>query len=151
VAERNPETGRFEKGHKKLGGERLGNVRSLDVRSVIAGAVDKLGGINRLVKWVNADKLNERIFWSEMYMKLLPLQVHNSGPGAVVLINPEDLDRAIEERGLPVSMFGRDAPVLELSAEEVGNGKSNGQDTEVGLAQGDAGKEDAGNGRDDET
>jgi hypothetical protein len=115
------------------------------VRAVISGAIDKLGGINRLVKWVNADKENERIFWSEMYMKLLPLQVNATGNAAVLVINPDEIDKALEERGLPQEIFGRDAPTLELTAEEVGNGK----DPENGSAAGPEGKGLDGNGRDE--
>jgi len=144
VAERNPETGRFEKGHQKLGGMKAGYAY-LDVRAVISGAIDKLGGINRLVQWVNADKENERIFWSEMYMKLLPVSVNATGNAAVLVINPDEIDKALEERGLPQEIFGRDAPTLELTAEEVGNGK----DPENGSAAGPEGKGLGGNGRDE--
>ena len=117
----------------------------LDVRAVISGAIDKLGGINRLVKWVNADKENERIFWSEMYMKMLPVSVNATGNAAVLVINPDEIDKALEERGLPQEIFGRDVPTLELTAEEVGNGK----DPENGSSAGPEGKGLGGNGRDE--
>lgn len=38
-------------------------------------AAEKLGGWPRLVAWVEKDEINERIFWSQVYPKLLPLQV----------------------------------------------------------------------------
>lgn len=48
-------------------------------KDAIAEAADQLGGTNRLVAWAKEDPLNERAFWSSIYPKLLPLQVHGSG------------------------------------------------------------------------
>ena len=48
-------------------------------KDAIAEAAEKLGGVNRLVKWAKEDVLNERAFWSTIYPKLLPLQVAGSG------------------------------------------------------------------------
>lgn len=45
-------------------------------KDAIADAAEKLGGTNRLVAWAKEDALNERAFWSSIYPKLLPLQVH---------------------------------------------------------------------------
>lgn len=48
-------------------------------KDAIAEAAEKLGGTNRLVDWAKEDPLNERAFWSSIYPKLLPLQVHGNG------------------------------------------------------------------------
>lgn len=61
-------------------------------KDAIAEAAEKLGGTNRLVKWAKEDPLNERAFWSTIYPKLLPLQVHGPGEGG------EHLIRTIERR-----------------------------------------------------
>jgi hypothetical protein len=45
------------------------------VKDAIAQAADKLGGVDRLVKWAKEDAQNERAFWTQIYTKLLPLQV----------------------------------------------------------------------------
>lgn len=44
-------------------------------KEAIAEAAEKLGGVNRLVEWAKEDKLNERVFWGQVYPKLLPLQL----------------------------------------------------------------------------
>lgn len=55
-------------------------------KDAIAEAAEKLGGTNRLVKWAKEDPLNERAFWSTIYPKLLPLQVHGPGEGGALTI-----------------------------------------------------------------
>ena len=54
-------------------------------KEAIAAAADKLGGVNRLVAWAKADPANERVFWGQIYTRLLPVQTQISGPdgGAV--------------------------------------------------------------------
>lgn len=44
-------------------------------KDAIALAAEKLGGVNRLVKWAQEDPANERVFWGSIYTKLLPLQI----------------------------------------------------------------------------
>jgi uncharacterized protein YjbJ (UPF0337 family) len=44
-------------------------------KTAIEVAAEKLGGADRLVAWVKEDPANERVFWSQIYTKLLPLQV----------------------------------------------------------------------------
>lgn len=50
-------------------------------KDAIAQAATELGGADRLVGWAKESPLNERIFWGTIYPKLLPLQIHGSGPG----------------------------------------------------------------------
>lgn len=45
-------------------------------KDVIAQAADMLGGVERLVDWAKEAPENEKAFWSTVYPKLLPLQVH---------------------------------------------------------------------------
>lgn len=47
-------------------------------KSVIAEAAETLGGVARLVAWAQEDKANERVFWGQIYPRLLPHEV--SGP-----------------------------------------------------------------------
>ena len=54
-------------------------------KDAIALAADKLGGTNRLVAWAQEDPANERVFWGQIYTKLLPLQVTGEGGGAVAV------------------------------------------------------------------
>lgn len=55
------------------------NKTTQSVKDAIAQAADELGGSNRLLAWVKEEPLNERIFWKDIYTKLLPLQVNGSG------------------------------------------------------------------------
>lgn len=44
-------------------------------KDIIAEAADRLGGVDRLVAWAQEDAQNERAYWSQIFPKLLPLQV----------------------------------------------------------------------------
>lgn len=44
-------------------------------KEAIEYAASGLGGGVALLTWAKSDKLNERIFWGNIYPKLLPLQV----------------------------------------------------------------------------
>jgi hypothetical protein len=48
-------------------------------KEAIAKAADELGGADRLIEWIKEEPINERIFWKDIYTKLLPLQVNGSG------------------------------------------------------------------------
>ena len=62
---------------KKTGGRAKGTPNKLTAKakSAIELAAEGLGGGARLQAWAKEDPLNERIFWSQIYTKLLPLQV----------------------------------------------------------------------------
>jgi hypothetical protein len=45
------------------------------VREALHLAAQRHGGVDALVKWIRRDKENERIFWSAIYPRLLPLKV----------------------------------------------------------------------------
>ena len=47
-------------------------------REVIAMAADELGGVDRIVAWAKEDKINERLFWSSVYPRLLPLSIQGT-------------------------------------------------------------------------
>ena len=68
----------FKKGRQKTGGRKAGtfNKITVAVKDVIAMAAKRIGGLDRLVKWINESPENERLFWSQMYMKRLPLQIN---------------------------------------------------------------------------
>jgi hypothetical protein len=119
-----PARGRpFEKGMTKIGGRKKGalNIHSRTVRMAIAEAARGLGGVKRLIEWAKEDPLNERAFWTSIWPRLLPLQIQGAGARGEIELNlqikPEELDKALEERGLPTTIFGIDTPVLELEAE----------------------------------
>lgn len=45
-------------------------------KDAIAQAADELGGSQRLVDWAKEDPKNEAAFWTNIYPRLLPLQVN---------------------------------------------------------------------------
>lgn len=70
--------GAFKKGEKRQNqGRPKGslNKTTLAAKEAIALAAEGLGGTDRLIEWAKEDPLNERAFWSNIYPKLLPLQV----------------------------------------------------------------------------
>lgn len=74
------------------------NKTTTAAKEAIELAAKKLGGASRLAEWAKEDPLNERVFWSTIYPKLLPLQVKGAGPNgehiitglAVEFVAPED-------------------------------------------------------------
>lgn len=54
-------------------------------KEAIAYAAEKLGGADRLVEWAQSDPDNEKAFWTQIYPKLLPLQVANAEGEAFVV------------------------------------------------------------------
>lgn len=67
----------FEKG--KPGGpgrpKGLQNKISREAKDAIAIAAEGLGGCMRLIAWAKEDPINERVFWSQIYTKLIPVTV----------------------------------------------------------------------------
>lgn len=55
------------------------NKTTMAAKAMIEEAADRMGGVDRMVKWIKADEANERAFWSSIYPKLLPLQVNGAG------------------------------------------------------------------------
>lgn len=52
-------------------------------KEAIACAAEGLGGTARLIEWAQEDPANERVFWGQIYTKLLPLQVTGEGGGPI--------------------------------------------------------------------
>lgn len=72
--------GSFKKGEKRPGqGRPKGslNKTTQEAKSAIALVAEGLGGSDRMLAWVQEDPANEKLFWSSIYPKLLPLQVAN--------------------------------------------------------------------------
>jgi hypothetical protein len=111
----------FQKGDKRLenAGRKAGtpNRQTRLVREMLEDAAERIGGLERLVTWILKKPDNERIFWSMMYPRLMPLQVHGAGPRGELEFNintrqlsRDQLETELKERGLPLSVFGIDKP-----------------------------------------
>lgn len=51
------------------------NALSTAAKDVIQQAAERLGGVDRLVTWVQLEPANEKVWWGTIYPKLLPLQL----------------------------------------------------------------------------
>lgn len=56
------------------------NKLSKSVKEVLSLAADELGGVDRVVAWVKEDPANERVFWSQMYTKLISASGREDDP-----------------------------------------------------------------------
>lgn len=107
---------KFQRGEPRPpnAGRRAGtpNKSTAEVRAVLLAAVRDIGGEQRLVDWIKESPQNEFAFWTVMVPRLLPLNVRGTGPRGEleVNLNPEELAKRMEERGLPTTIFGLDAP-----------------------------------------
>lgn len=78
--------GSFVKGQKRPNQGKRGPAKTtVAAKEAIALAAEKLGGTDRLVDWAKEDPANERIFWGQIYPKLLPLQVSGEGGQALIV------------------------------------------------------------------
>lgn len=66
------------------------NKTTASAKAVIEEAAHGLGGSKRLLEWAKEAPENEKAFWTSIYPKLLPLQVHGDMDmkvsGGIVLI-----------------------------------------------------------------
>lgn len=47
---------------------------------MIAQVAERIGGVDRMVEWVQEDPENERVFWTSIYPKLLAVQRDQQNP-----------------------------------------------------------------------
>lgn len=69
-------------------------------RNLIMTAIERIGGVNRLVEWVGEDPKNERDFWTKMATRLVqPEQASESGSYAEAIrrLNEKIVDADCEE------------------------------------------------------
>ena len=114
----------FVKGQPKSAGRKKGsqNVHTRMVRWVIGEVARQIGGVDRLTAWVKEEPQNEFAFWTQIYPRLLPLQIQGAGARGEIEVNVklsrEEMMKRLIERGLPTTLFGIDKPVLELEAAD---------------------------------
>ena len=74
------------KGLPKTGGRKKGvqNRTTIAAKEAIEKAAEGLGGYERLKAWAQEDPANERLFWSSIFPKLLPLQVTGQDGAALI-------------------------------------------------------------------
>jgi hypothetical protein len=79
------------------------NKNTVTVKDTIAMAAERIGGEDRLVEWINESPENERLFWTQMYMRLLPLQMNTKieRTDTVIYKTVEELRVELIKRGMP--------------------------------------------------
>ena len=113
----------FPKGMKKTVGRAKGskNLHTRAIREMIEAAAEGLGGTARLISWAMEDEINERLFWSSIWPRILPVQIQGMGARGEIEVNVklsrEEMMKRLIERGLPTTLFGIDKPMLELKAD----------------------------------
>lgn len=76
------------------------NKTTMQAKEAIAAAAEGLGGTPRLIAWAQESPENEKVFWSSIYTRLVPVQV-NGTHDVNVVDRTELLRRASEEvRGI---------------------------------------------------
>ena len=62
------------------------NALSKAAKDVIHQAAERLGGVDRLVTWVQADSANEKVWWGTIYPKLIPLQLTGDPENPITVV-----------------------------------------------------------------
>jgi len=72
---------------KKTGGRKKGtpNKTTASAKDAIAFAAEGIGGAFRMIEWIKEDPQNEKVFWSQMYTKLLPHQIEGTGEDGEII------------------------------------------------------------------
>ena len=123
----------FVKGKPMTGGRKPGvrNLITRDVRKMIIACANELGGLARLIEWCKESEINQRLFWTQIWCRLMPVAIKGSVAHELdvsLKVSGEALRAELEKRNLPQTVFDADEPPLhELKQiEHVPNG--NGQD-----------------------
>lgn len=80
---------------RKTGGRQKGtpNKTTANVRAVLEEAFERMGGVDKLVKWAEAEPTE----FYKLYAKLLPVQVNGKVDGAVTITVSTGVPRAPDE------------------------------------------------------
>jgi hypothetical protein len=73
---------------ERRGGRKKGTPNKMTklAKEQIAEVAGMLGGAERMYQWVKQDPLNERVFWSSIYTKLLPRQIGGDPDGSALQV-----------------------------------------------------------------
>lgn len=82
---------KLETGREKTGGRVKGtpNKTTQIAKDGIALAAEGLGGHTRLIAWCKEDAGNEKAFWTQIYTKLVPVQVGGDPDNPLVVTTIE--------------------------------------------------------------
>jgi hypothetical protein len=92
---------------KGPGRPRGSSAQTLAVKEAVKLCAKRLGGVDALFKWVKAEPEHETIFWRDMYMKLLPIEIESR----LTITHEEALDDL--ERRFPRFVDGKPVKYLD--------------------------------------
>jgi hypothetical protein len=92
---------------------------TVSARQIIDDAFHGIGGTERLIAWINKSPKNESAWWNNIWPRIIPVSATVRGEvrGEFELthrLEGEELKRALEEAGLPPSIFDAPVPVLDV-------------------------------------
>jgi hypothetical protein len=92
----------FKKGRKKTGGRQAGvdNVLSAEAKDVLVRAYTERGGFERFLKWIDSKPYREDLFYSKMWIRLLPMHINVQSHKDVVYRSYHELSIALADKGL---------------------------------------------------
>jgi hypothetical protein len=93
---------------------------TVEAKRAIQMAFEGVGGLPALIKWAEA---NRSVFYTQVWIKLLPLAVKLDQNTIVAYKTVEEVEAAIEERAIPMARL--EPILLELEAEREHERSSN--------------------------
>ncbi len=72
----------------KTGGRQKGSLNKTTglAKDAIAAAAEGLGGTERIVAWAKESPENEKAFWTQLYTKLIPVQLDAAVTGEIGVV-----------------------------------------------------------------
>ena len=77
----------------KTGGRKKGtpNKTTILAKDTIAAVAAELGGAERMAKWAKEDPKNEAAFWTQIYPRMLPLQLAGDESAPLQMVTKVEL------------------------------------------------------------
>ena len=104
-----------------------------EAKQAILMAFDKLGGVDRLVAWVEEDKANEAVFWTKIFTRLTPRPAPEvvAGPAALPPVKgaltwrTPDWAKQLQTKASLRSGVSEAALAVSMAALRQGSGQAN--------------------------
>jgi hypothetical protein len=108
----------FKKGRKKTGGRKAGvdNVLSAEAKDILVRAYTERGGFKKFLEWIDSTPEREDIFYSKMWIRLLPMNTKVESHKNVVYRTYEELRVAYADKGVSLEAIEK-LKRLDLKAE----------------------------------
>ncbi len=99
---KNAVTGRFEKGHKLAKGRPAGSENAIpaELKDILVRAYMHRGGFEKFCKWIDKCDANETLFYSKMWIRMLPMNITVESKKDVVYRSYHELAVAFQDQGV---------------------------------------------------